>query len=224
VSDKVTLGANARYARDSYNDSPLGVQDGRSAAINLDAAYSYSDKGIISAYMSWQNRNRDLNSADAANNASSKTTYAALSAVAITGIWTNRLTDDSKSIGISANHNGLLGGKLDINADLSYSLDKTSYSTKVPYNAACATAAVLTCADLPNIQNQLIALKLIGNYQVNKKGKVEMGYIYQHLISDDYFYNSYQYGYTPNRVMPTNQQSGSYSVNAVTATYTYSFQ
>ena len=223
VSDKVSLGLNGRYSKDDYNDSPLGVKDGRSAAINLDATYSFSDQGAVSAYLGWQNRNRDLSSAQAASNASSMTTLAALSAVTITGIWTDKLTDDSKSIGFTANKSGLLGGKLDVDADLSYSIDKTGYSTKVPYNSACATTAVYTCADLPNITSQLIALKLSSKYQIDKHGKIGLGYRFQHLISDDYFYNAYQYGYTPNRVMPTNQQSGSYSVNVVTATYTYTF-
>ena len=224
VTDKVSLGFNTNYSRDSYNESPLGVRDGHSAAINLDAAYNFSEKGTVSTYLSWQNRERNLRSAEAGNNASSVTTLTLLSAVPITGIWNNRLTDDSKSIGLVANQNGLLGGKLDVDADLSYSIDSTGYSTKLRTNyKACATAATLTCVDLPDIKNQLIALKLSGNYQVDKHGKVGLGYIYQHLMSDDYFYNGYQYGFTPNRVMPTNQQSGSYSINVVTATYTYDF-
>lgn len=223
ASEKLSLGLSGRYAKDEYNDSTLGVQDGRTEGINLDAAYSFSDQSTVSAYMSWQNRERDLRSGQAASNASSKTTYALLSAVPLTGIWTNRMEDDSKTIGINANHKGLMGGKLDIAADLSYSIDKTGYSTKVPYNAACATAAVLTCADLPDIENKLLTLKLTGDYQVNKSGKVAVGYMFQHRNSNDYYYNAYQYGFTPNRVMPTNEQAPDYSVSLLSVAYIYSF-
>ena len=120
-------------------------------------------------------------------------------------------------------HKGLMGGKLEIIGDLSYSFDKSKYSTKVPYLATCGTPAVLTCGDTPDIKNELITLKLTGNYQVNKYGKIALGYIYQHLNSNDYYYNGYQYGFTPNRVMPTNEHEQDYSVSVATVTYIYTF-
>lgn len=51
-----------------------------------------------------------------------------------------------------------------------------------------------------------------------------VGYIFQQLNSSDYFYNGEQYGATPNRVMPTNQQAPNYSVNVVTVSYIYTFK
>jgi hypothetical protein len=44
------------------------------------------------------------------------------------------------------------------------------------------------------------------------------------LSSDDYLYNAYQYGYTPATLLPTNQQSPSYEMNAIFAAYRYSFR
>ena len=223
ASDRLSLGLKGKYAKDEYNDSTLGVQDGRTQGVNLDAAYSVNDQSTVTAYVSWQNRTRDLKSAQAASNvASSVTSLTALNAVVPLGVWTNRMEDNNNTVGINATRGGLMNGKLDVVADLSYAVDKTGYSTKVPYSGTCSTVA-LTCVDLPDISNKLVMLKFSGNYQLNKQGRVALGYIYQHLTSDDYFYNSYQYGYTPNRVMPTNQQSGSYSVNVVSATYIYTF-
>lgn len=49
-------------------------------------------------------------------------------------------------------------------------------------------------------------------------------YLYQKLNSSDYFYNGEQYGYTANRVMPTNLQAPNYAVNMFTATYIYTFR
>ena len=69
----------------------------------------------------------------------------------------------------------------------------------------------------------MIQFKLVGNYKLDKSARVALGYIYQHLKSTDYYYNGLQYGYTPSALMPTNQQSGSYAVNVVTASYIYDF-
>lgn len=223
ATEKLDIGLNGRYAHDIY-DANLGVQDGNAASVNLDATYSYSEKSSVSAYVSWQNSERELKAGaaggtPAANNVG--TSYAAL--VAPVNIWTNQLKDTSRAIGLNTKHSGLMGGKLEILGDLSYSLDKSGYSTQVPYDATCGASTKLICGSTPDIRTQLITLKLNGNYQVDKHGKVALGYIYQHLNSDDFFYNTYQYGYTPNRVMPTNQDSGSYSVNVVTATYIYTF-
>ena len=73
------------------------------------------------------------------------------------------------------------------------------------------------------MKNRLIQLKLVGDYKVNKQGKVALGYIYQHFTNTDYYYNALQTGVTPTKLMPTNQDGGSYSINVVTATYTYTF-
>lgn len=222
ASDQWDLGLNGRYVHDDY-DAVLGVQEGHTGSINLDATYVYSENGSVSAYASWMNRERDLKAgaagAGAVNEASS---YALL--VAPTNIWTNQLKDDSNAIGLNAKQQGLMGGKLEIVGDVSYSLDKTHYSTQVPYAANCSTPAVLTCGSTPDIKNELFTLKLTGTYQVDKSAQVAAGYMYQKLNSTDYYYNAYQYGYTPNRVMPTNEQAPSYSVNVVAVSYVYTFK
>lgn len=224
ANDKLDIALNGRYTDDKY-DAVLGVQDGHSANVNLDATYSYSEKSTVSAYYSMQNSERNLRAGAAGGipvAVNTATSYAAL--VAATNIWTNQLKGDSNAVGISTRHTGLMGGKLELVGDLSYSVDKTKYSTQVPYSAACSTAAVLTCGDTPDISTDVITFKLTGTYQVDKSGKIALGYIHQNMKSNDYFYNGYQNGYTPNRVLPTNEQSPNYSVNVVTVSYIYSFR
>jgi MtrB/PioB family decaheme-associated outer membrane protein len=212
ATEKFDLGLSGRYANDDY-ETTLGVQDGRTVGINLDATYSYNENGSVSAYASWQNSERNLR----AGNDGNVTTAPA-------NIWANQLNEDSNAIGLNAKRRGLMGGKLEIAVDLSYSLDKSHYSTQVPYDPNCGTPAKLSCGNTPDIKSELVTLKLTGNYQVHKSAKVALGYLYQKLNSNDYFYNGYQYGYTPNRVMPTNEQAPNYSVNVVTATYIYTFR
>jgi len=212
--EKLDVGLKGRYSNDKYN-SVLGVQGGETASINLDATYAYNLRSSVSAYASWQNSQRDLRDAGAP---------AAYAAAVGTSIWTNQLKEDSNAIGLTTKHTGLMGGKLELLGDLSYSLDKSHYSTQVPYLATCGTAAVLTCGDTPDIKSKLLTFKLVGTYQVDKSSKVAIAYQYQKLSSDDYYYNGLQYGFTPNRVVPTNEQAPNYSVNLVGVSYIYSFK
>jgi MtrB/PioB family decaheme-associated outer membrane protein len=211
ATEQLDLGLNGRYSKDNY-DTTLGVQDGRTVSINLDATYTYSENGSVSAYASWQNAERNLRSG---NNGSVT--------VAPTNIWTNKLAQDDTSVGFNAKHGGLMGGKLELLGDVSYSFGKSGYSTQVPYLATCSAATSLTCGSTPDIKSTLIAVKFTGTYSVDKRSKVALAYLYQKLTSDDYFYNTYQYGYTPNRVVPTNEQAPNYSVNLIAATYIYNF-
>jgi MtrB/PioB family decaheme-associated outer membrane protein len=224
ATEKLDVGLNGRYASDKY-DATLGVQDGKTTGINLDATYAYMENASVGVYASRQDSDRNLKagySAVATDN--QQTTYAAL--VAPTSIWTNQLKNTSDAVGLNTKHSGLLGGKLEVLGDVSYSLDNSKYSTQVPYTSGttlCSLPAILSCGDTPDIKTKVLTVKLTGNYLVSKSGKITMGVIHQRMTSSDYFYNGEQYGYTPNRVMPTNLQAPNYSINVVAASYSYLF-
>ena len=211
VTQKLDLGLNGRYAYDNY-DATLGVQNGHSAGVNVDATYSYAENSSVSAYWNWQNGQRNL-----------RTGSNGSQAVAATNIWSNQLEDNSNTVGLMTRRGGLLNGKLDVIGDVSYALDTTGYSTQVPYLATCGSAATLSCGSLSPIKNEIISLKLTGNYKVHKNGKVALTYMYQKLNSNDYFYNGQGLGYTPSTLMPTNLLPQSYAVNVVALSYNYSF-
>ena len=107
--------------------------------------------------------------------------------------------------------------------DLSYSFDTSHYSTQVPYDATCSDPSRLTCGSTPDITTSLLTLKLTGTYQVNAQGKVALGYLYQNLDNNDYYYNIYQYGYTPDRVIPTNEIAPNYDEHLIMMSYLYQF-
>jgi len=219
ANEKLSFGLNGRYMHDSY-DASLGVQDGHTWGINLDAAYNLTEKTVITAYLSYQDRQRDL-----LNNAWSHATatYNTTSAQP----WSNSLSENDTTFGLNAKHGGLMGGKLDLSGDLTYSLSKSTYSTNVGYSLASCTAPSnggYTCGTLPDIRSELLQLKLVGDYNVDKSDKVTVGYVFQKLNSSDYYYNAYQYGYTPTSMLPTNQQAPSYSSNLLFVAYTRSFK
>jgi MtrB/PioB family decaheme-associated outer membrane protein len=233
ASDTVNIGLNGRYTDDKY-DATLGVQKGNSWSLNLDASYAYSGNGSVSAYLSTQRRQRDLlSSAD----------HSPVAAVDPNSYWTNRLSDDTDTLGINFKQKGLAGGKLELSGDLSYSLAKTRYSTNASgcsFIGGDATNGYYGCygelgpdglpypslitGDLPTIKNETTRLKLTGTYQLDKTSKVALTYIYKKLKSEDYFYGAYQLNNTDPGVLPTNQQAPSYSVNLFGVSYIYSFQ
>jgi MtrB/PioB family decaheme-associated outer membrane protein len=211
ANDKLNIGLNGRYVKDDY-DSTLGVQQGHTWGLNLDAAYRYSQEGTVTAYLSVQRRERNLlSSSDHSPQ------------VASTNLWTNKLTDDTDTVGISAKQQGLMGGKLELIGNLSYSLGTTGYSTQLQYADVLCSSYGITCGNLPDIKNNKVSLKVTGNYQINKASKIALGYIYQHLNTNNYYYSAYQTGSTDVTVLPTNQQAPNYSVNVITASYIYTF-
>ncbi|ADL56009.1 MtrB/PioB family decaheme-associated outer membrane protein [Gallionella capsiferriformans] len=222
ASQKLDLGLNGRYSNDKY-DAVLGVQDGQSVSINLDATYSYSEESSVAAYASWQNGRRNMRSGANATFAGNGVT----ANVVPVNTYTNQLTDTSNAIGLNTKHTGLMGGKFELLGDLSYSLDKSRYSTQVPALLTCASTSLanstLVCGDTPDIKTNVITLKLTGNYQVNKTGKVTLGYLFQQMKSSDFFYNGEAFGFTSGRMMPTGMMSPNYAIHAVAASYTLTF-
>ncbi len=226
ATDKLSFGLNGRYQDDRYDDSILGVQNGNAWSVNLDSTLSYSENGTISAFASIQQRERDFS-----NMSGRLPTPGVLAATATVGggIWTNQMSDDDYAFGLTAKQKGLLGGKLELAGGLTYSLGKTQYTNQVPYFiptatvASCSSSNSLTCGSTPDIRNRMLSVNVNGNYQIDKANKVVVGYMFQQLESNDYYYNFYQNGYVGTGNLPTNEQSPSYTVNVVTAAYIYSF-
>jgi MtrB/PioB family decaheme-associated outer membrane protein len=220
TTQALSFGLTSRFADDNYTDATYGAQDGKSWNLNLDATFTYSDNGSVFAYVSRDYRDRYVKHV----NRSNLTTNAY--------IWGDQLKDEGISYGVGAKHGGLFGGRLDLTGDVSYTDSKSNYSSELLSTFAggttttttCSAAAALTCGSAPDIRNKLTQVKLTGSYKVDKQSKVALGYVFQRLSSTDYFYNGYQYGLTPTGMMPTNQQTGSYKVNLVAATYIYSFK
>lgn len=219
ATEKLNVGLNGRYVNDDYS-ALRGVQKGNAWSANLDAGYYFTENTSATAYVTVQNRKRDLDNAVWSH---ATATFYTLPA---SQVWVNTLSEDESTVGINAKQGGLMGGKLDLTADLTYSLSKSGYTTTDNYvNASCTAVSTsgYACGATPDIKSELIQFKLAGDYKLDKASKVRVGYLYQNLKSTDYYYNAYQMGYTPTSLMPSNQQAPSYSVNVITASYLYTF-
>jgi len=220
ASEKLSMSLGGKYTNDLYPDSTYGVQNGNSWSLNLDGTYAYAEEGTVSAYATQQNQFRSLTNLNSLS----------------TGAWNNTLTNKATTLGLGIKQAGLVDGKLTLTGDATISFAASQYNTQIPYAiagsgtgattvvAGCsASNSVYTCGMLPAIQNNLAILKLGGSYEVTKNSKVGLMYWFQHLYSNDYYYNAYAYGTTPTTVMPTNQTAPSYSVNVFAVNYTYTF-
>ena len=210
VTDKFDLGLNGRYVYDSYG-STLGVQNGQTWSLNVDSTYNYNENTSLTAYASVQKRWRDMLNAQTAGS----------------NLWVDRLRDENSSIGFNAKRKGLMTGKLELAGDLSYVFGGSSYYTS-PYTngtnaTTCSGSTSLICGSTPNVSDNLLRLKLSGKYQIDGNSLITLGYLYQKLDSNDYYYNAYQMGFNPTTMLPTNQQNPSYSVSMLNLVYTYMF-
>jgi len=208
ADEKTTLGLTGKYTSATYPNSTYGVQNSNGWNLSLDAAYQYAEEGIVTAYAVQQNGQRNLMNYTSTG----------------TGTWMNSLEQHDTTLGMGVNHGGLFSGKLNLKGDVTYSLGQSFYNTSPGSNTSSSyTYANGSYGAPPAIRNDLVAIKLGGIYQIDKRSKVGLQYMYQRLLSTDYYYNGLQTGYTPSSVMPTNQNSGSYNVNVITVGYNYSF-
>jgi len=213
ATDKLELSVAGNYLHDNYG-SALGVQNGATWGLSFDATFNFTENTILTAYASVQKRWRDMISS------TSVTSNAVL--------FQNKLTDENDSVGMNLRQKGLLGGKVELAGDLSYVFGQSGYYTS-PYlngsnSSSCSTAASLVCGNTPDITDKMLRLKLNAKYQLDKSSTIGLGYMYQRLISNDFYYNAFLMGDTATSMMPTNQQNPSYSASLISATYTYNFK
>ena len=229
ATDALTLTATGRFGQDRYTDNTLGMHTGNTAGIDVDAQWAVSEKTSVGGYLTGQARRRTLVSGATGNGATNNaTSYAAL--VAPTVNFIDSLHDRDWTLGLNASQKGLLGGRLELNGDLAYTAGSTRYHNAIvnyiPTGAAptCDNASLLSCGSTPPFNNRLLTLKLTGNYQVNKVDRINLGYRFQRLVSNDYFYNAYQFGYSPSTLLPTGEQAPNYKMHAVMVSFTHNFQ
>ena len=59
ATDKLSVGASGRYTDDNY-DTTYGMQKGHAWSLNLDTTYNYREDGLITVYVTQQERTRDM--------------------------------------------------------------------------------------------------------------------------------------------------------------------
>lgn len=178
-SDALSLQFNAEKTWDDYEtgrQSPadIGVRDGDSWLLNVDATYVVNDNWKLSA---WATRNvTNLDQATCRSKVSAQT--------CADNSWTAGLSSRSDAIG--AGMRGKIKSKLNVGADLTYMRDHNEYDLAGVGNSA-------TAADLPDITSYLTTLKLFANYPVGKESSVQLDYTLDHRTTDDWTWTDWTY-------------------------------
>jgi len=222
ATDKLDLSLNGKYAKDDYGVT-YGVQQGEQYSVDLDANYSISEGNSFDAFVTNQHRTRDMTNGNGR-----------LADSLATAFFTNNLTDDQLMLGVGAKQKGLMAGKLQLSESVTYSLDKTDYSTAVGGTGSGSTCSTTTsngitstnCGSFPTLKTEDIILKLTGTYQVSKPAKLILSYQFEHLnVSDPQYYTGYQLGFVNGSgILPSFQVAPSYNISEVFLAYSYSFK
>ncbi len=174
-TDKLSLSVNGRYRDDHYADLTYGVQHGDTGSANFDSSYNFNDRRSVSLYASYQASSRFMTNLY-------KVTASAASATALNGVagetWSNGQQESDTTIGFGARQDGLVSGKLDLSADVSYSLGNSYYNTSPFFGSdlegnTCSAGFYLTCGSVPTIKNSTLRVQVNGSYQLTKAGRTD---------------------------------------------------
>lgn len=250
ASEKLSLQGSLDYNKDDYKNSVYGLQNARSWVFNLDGDLALSDNASAGLFYTYEDqRSQSAGDAYGSNStAASVNGFTAISGGCYPTVaarnaaakmdpclrWSADMRDKVDTVGLTVRHKGLMGGKLDLNGDLTYTRARTdigvaggSYVNNplAVAGAPAGTAAILyiPAQDQPGIGSNTTALRVSGKYSLSRVSGLRVTYLYQRLTSHDYAYTGMQYG-TVGNVMPTSEVSPEYRVQVVALSYIYSFR
>ncbi|MBU1690348.1 MAG: MtrB/PioB family decaheme-associated outer membrane protein [Gammaproteobacteria bacterium] len=174
--DTLSLQFNYETSKDDYGHDATreyGLRDGDASMVSVDAAYTLNDDWKLTAFYS-----HDKTTANQYN-----------------GRWTNgtgvheadrvsHLKEVGESIGLGLR--GQASAKTRIGADLQWTETRADYPSDITYIAGATPAYPVGNNPLPNITNQIMALKLFGEYSIDKTSDVRIDMIHERWKTDDW--------------------------------------
>ncbi len=131
---------------------------------------------------------------------------------------------ENTSLNVGLGFTGKISGQLQIGGTLSFSDDKSVYAQGLDvYGSADSVALLAATGGLPDVTYRQTALKLFGNYALDKRSAVRLDFVHQRTNANDWAWNyngvplTYSDGTTLN-------QKQSQSVNFVGITYVYQWK
>jgi hypothetical protein len=160
--------------RDRYPHSPYGVIDANNSSVSADLGYLFSDDLSGTLFYTFEDQRLRERSRQFTN---------------VTGSadadWQNRMTDKTSSIGFGLRYKGLLGGRLELNADAIAVRGRTPISTEV---GTAVAAAQNPATALPDLVARSDNLNFNARYSVDRRSSLRLNYFYRRLNSADWAY------------------------------------
>jgi hypothetical protein len=148
--------------------------------------------------------------------------------------WTADLHDQIDTLGLAFTAKDLMSGKLQVKGDISitHAVTDTAFTGGNYVNNPLAgtggptgtiAAYYIAATALPKVTTKTFDLHLMADYAMDKMRNVRFGYLYSYLYSQDWAYDGMQAGGLT-QVLPTHEQSPTYSVHAIAVSYVQRFR
>lgn len=216
-ADNLTVQANYQTAKDDYtNARPYGLIDGKANLFSIDTTYAIGEKAKITAWYS-----HDDTRANQASGRFAQTTEI------LEANRVSHLKDIGDAIGIGVRSNAT--SKLSLGGDLQWTQTRAQYPTDIALTGVgtLLTAYPATTRALPDIKNQIVTVKLFGEYAIDKSSALRVDFIHERWTTDDWTWQivggaPFIFGTTTDgtQILSNPKQSS----NFIGARYTYKFQ
>ena len=200
----ISLQGRLDVNRDRYPHSPYGVTEARSWSVGADLGYALSDEASATLFYSFDDRR----SRERSRQIVTANTAVASSADAD---WLNQLVDQTSSIGAGVRYQGLLGGRLELNADVIAVRGRTPISTSV---GPAVQAAQNPAGALPDLSAHADHINVNARYAADRHSTVRVNYFYRRFNSADWAYQQVGATILPNAI-GTIEISAKYAVHGV---------
>jgi MtrB/PioB family decaheme-associated outer membrane protein len=198
-NNKLTLQVSAEEGRDRYSSpSAYGLQDTRVSQFGVDFVYAESFNWNFNGYLSQGSQTFN------------QSRYAGYV-----------MAFENTSINAGIGFTGRLASNFEIGGNLSFSDDKSVYAQSLDRFAAADSVALLAATGgLPDVTYRQTALKLYGNYALDKRSAVRVDLIHQRNDVTDWTwgYNGVPFTYSDGTTV---SQKQSQSVGFIGVTYIY---
>ena len=252
ASDALSLQAGLDFNNDKY-PSQYGLKETSGWVLNLDSSYAASENLSFNAFYTYENMKAKQDSLSmAVNRNTTPVTINATPALgscaaftAATGtlpngyytdpcrMWSESQGDKVSTLGIGFKTGGMMGGRLALNGDLTVSRAKTPISLTggvFSSNGAAVNPNVwFPAQSFPDdVTSNVIDLRLVAHYTLDKSSALRLNYQYRHLSSSDWQYDAYANSalgvLAVQAFVGPAMTSPNYTVNVVGITYIYRFR
>lgn len=254
ASDAISVQTGLDYNRDKYKNSLYGLRKMDSLVYKLDGAFAASDTLSYDAFYTFERKQSEMDALSIGRGTSATILDAPVynAAKGCTGYWaaTGHLpsdegtdpcrkwgetqTDRIHTVGFGAKAVKLMGGKLDVGAEVSLSYSRTPIDVTGGYylsNGNTVQTAVnpynnvwVAAASFPDITSKMVDIRVHGLYRINKVSSLRANYQFRRLESHDWQYDSYASSAVALQVFPGyGQTSPNYNVQVVSLSYIHSF-
>jgi len=200
--EKITLGFNADYSRDKYNDSDIGLTESKVSSYTWDLLYLPRSNITTRAYYTFEKITSDQAGSESG---------------LLTPDWFAQLEDRFITLGVGGEIRDIRG-KMDLGMD--YVFSKSTGGSDLRASDTVSSAASL--GQYPDLETILNSLKLYARYNYSETLALKLSYWYQRYDADNWALDGVGPTSAPD-VLLLGENVQDYTDNVVTASVAYRF-